>query len=300
MIPNFPNFKHVEIIDKSDVEKFTHSFKPYSDFNFISLFAWDTSNQRKISILNGNLVVLFTDYATCESLISFLGKNKVEETILQLLNYTENKNLKRELLFISEESVTSIINPLISIVADYNNFDYIFSVFELATLQGSQLKSKRRYAKKFVEKNLEITFNVENLNSPNVKKIILSLLAQWEKNKQLDGKEYDLDHEKEAIMRLINEKIEDSLIFSYIATSNGVVGFSIDELLPDNFVMSHFFKTDITFEGSSEYLNMQLAKYLLGKGALYWNWEQDLGYENLKASKLSYTPISYLKKYKIT
>ena len=52
MIPNFPNFKHVEIKDKPDVEKFTHSFKPYSDFNFISLFAWDTNNQRKIAIPN--------------------------------------------------------------------------------------------------------------------------------------------------------------------------------------------------------------------------------------------------------
>lgn len=76
MIPQFPEFKIVEVGDREAVESHTHRYPPYSDFNFTSLWAWDTSNERMISELNGNLVVRFTDYATNEPFLSFLGTNK--------------------------------------------------------------------------------------------------------------------------------------------------------------------------------------------------------------------------------
>src|SRR3989338_2938897 len=56
MIPQFPQFKRVEITDREAVEAHTHKYEPYSDFNFTSLWAWDTNGERMISELNGNLV----------------------------------------------------------------------------------------------------------------------------------------------------------------------------------------------------------------------------------------------------
>ena len=55
MIPQFPKFKHVEVTDREAVETHTHRFDPYSDFNFTSLWAWDTSNERMISELSDSL-----------------------------------------------------------------------------------------------------------------------------------------------------------------------------------------------------------------------------------------------------
>ena len=62
MITQFPDFKPLELFDKKYIETFTVQFPPYSDFNFTSIWAWNTNDKFQISNLNGNLVVLFYDY----------------------------------------------------------------------------------------------------------------------------------------------------------------------------------------------------------------------------------------------
>lgn len=64
MISEFPQFKKLELADKKDIEKFTSKFPPYSDFNFVSMWSWDIRGEMRVSQLNGNLVVRFTDYLT--------------------------------------------------------------------------------------------------------------------------------------------------------------------------------------------------------------------------------------------
>ncbi len=34
MLPQFPQFKPLELTDKEDIENFTKNFPPYSDFSF--------------------------------------------------------------------------------------------------------------------------------------------------------------------------------------------------------------------------------------------------------------------------
>ena len=80
MIPEFPQFKKLELSDKKDVEKFTSLFAPYSDFNFASLWSWNIKDEMRLSVLNGNLVVHFTNYLTEELFYSFLGDKKINET----------------------------------------------------------------------------------------------------------------------------------------------------------------------------------------------------------------------------
>jgi len=48
MIPEFPQFKNLELTDKIDVEKFTSKFPPYSDFNFVSMWSWDIKGEMRM------------------------------------------------------------------------------------------------------------------------------------------------------------------------------------------------------------------------------------------------------------
>lgn len=75
MIPEFPKFKHIELIDKEEIEQITHKYPPYSDFNFVSMWSWDIKGEIRISKLNNNLVVRFTDYLSGNPFFSFLGDN---------------------------------------------------------------------------------------------------------------------------------------------------------------------------------------------------------------------------------
>ena len=108
MIPEFPQFKKLELSDKKDIEKFTSKFPPYSDFNFVSMWSWDIKGEMRLSVLNNNLVVRFTDYLTGNPFYSFLGDNKVNETAEQLLELSKNEGLKAELKLIPEDSVRSV------------------------------------------------------------------------------------------------------------------------------------------------------------------------------------------------
>src|SRR3989338_6915620 len=80
MIPEFPQFKKLELSDKADVEKFTLPYSPYSDFNFTGTWSWDVRDKMQISQLNTNYVIRFINYISGEAFYTFLGKNNTTDT----------------------------------------------------------------------------------------------------------------------------------------------------------------------------------------------------------------------------
>lgn len=299
MIPIFPHFKVIDIEDKNDIEIYTLANKPYSDFNFISLWSWDVNIKREVSSLNGNLVVIFTDYVTDEKFLSFLGTGKPVSTCIELINYASTHNITPILYFISEELTSKISSKFLQIEEDRKNFDYIFSTSELAKLEGSRFKSKRMLANGFFKKYPETIFNVQAPKSEHIS-TVLEVLQKWEDRKKDDNKEYDSAHEKIAIRKIFEMQKFDRLLLSTITINNEICAFSIDEILPQGYAMSHFFKADYSFKGISEYMNMHMAIHLKKGGVQFWNWEQDLDIVGLKTMKMSYHPTYFLKKFTVS
>ncbi|MEZ4195536.1 MAG: hypothetical protein R3B53_04075 [Candidatus Paceibacterota bacterium] len=143
-IPLFPNFKPLELSDRPAIVAYTNRYKPYSDFNFTNLWAWDTLSSRKISILNNNLVILFTDYRTTEPFLSFLGTNEVNETALTLIDYANKSGYTNTLHFIIEDIATLLRDHRLKVVEEISNFDYIFSTHQLAESSEPKLKTKKK------------------------------------------------------------------------------------------------------------------------------------------------------------
>lgn len=300
MHPKFPDFKILTIEDKELVESFTDKIPPYSDFNFTNLWAWNIDGGRKISILNNNLVILFTDYRTTEPTFSFLGENMIDETAETLLAYTKDYGVEPQLNFVPEALAINLESQKLNIREDITNHDYIFSVAEIANPQNNDLKTKCRLANCFLEKNPDAYFTIQKLQNDTLREQIFSVLHCWGENKKAKDKEYEIENEELAIKRLLETAGEHRLMLSGVYLDKQMIGFSIDELLPNNYALSHFIKADINYKGIYEFLNQQVAGYLEQQGVKYWNWEQDLNIEGLKQLKLSYRPSHYLKKYIIT
>src|SRR5690348_5704367 len=112
MFPVFPSFKKLELSDKSEFESFVKKFEPYSDFNFVSLWSYNTEDDFELSILNGNLVLKMNNYITLKPFYTFLGDQQIEETISTLLNFSESKNLIPEIRLIPEVNVLSELDSL--------------------------------------------------------------------------------------------------------------------------------------------------------------------------------------------
>jgi hypothetical protein len=299
MIPTFPEFKVVDVSDRAAVEAHTHRFPPYSDFNFTSLWAWDTSGERMISELNGNLVVRFTDYSTHEPFLSFLGENEPEHTARTLIDYCKTEGLPTTLKLVPEISVKDIRPSVLKVEEDRDNFDYIYSITELSALRGVKFSSKRNLANRFRREHSGMRIETVSLNDPRIEKNVLTIIDRWEKNKLEHGKEYEVEHERTAIKRLLGTADAHELLVTAVFLRDSMNGFSILERLPKGYCIEHFWKTDVAQRGAFDILMQEQAMHLETLGDSFLNFEQDLGFSNMRTSKMAFRPAIFLQKYKI-
>jgi uncharacterized protein len=300
MIPRFPEFKHIEISDKNEVESLTSKYPVYSDYNFVSLFSWDTEEEVELSLLNNNLVVKFTDYIDGHPFYSFIGAQEVDLTIETLLNHAATSNIDSRLKLIPEIVVKSLEHPDRYIIEeDRDNFDYIFSIEFLSNLEGN--KSARR-------RNLINNYHKRYGHTTEVKKIdvlnkstqaeIMRLFEDWEKQKKVPAE--DSISEQKALRKLLAHAHHLNLSATGIYVDKKLVAFSINEPLSQDFSIGHFEKADLQYLGIFQYLNFHTVQHLLDEGAKYVNGEQDLGIQGLRSAKESMRPVDFLKKYTIS
>lgn len=301
MNPVFPNFKSITQDDKVLIESITSKYPPYSDFNFISLYSWNTDGNTLFSILNNNLVIKMKDYTSEDTLFTFLGNNVINDTVDTLLPYakrcgTDTLTLIPEINFINNSGVFKKY----SVEEDRDQFDYIYSLDAMIKMDGRVFRRHRNMIRNF-EFNYASQVRTESLNldDSNKQKEILFLYECWKDLKIKNSKTVD-ETELLAIKNLLNLQIKNNLVCYGLYIENNLIAFSIVEILPNNYCNIHFEKTNSDYKGIGDYLTLQIAKDMLKQGITYQNVEQDLGIEGLRRSKLSYNPETFLKKYKVT
>lgn len=297
MIPAFSNFKKIEVTDREAVETHTHKYEPYSDFNFTSLWAWDTSGERMISELNNNLVVRFTDYSTHEPFLSFLGNNETEHTARTLIDYCKTEGLPTTLKLVPEVSVKEMRPSVMRVEEDRDNFDYIYSVPKLAAMRGSEYMTKRGKANKFRREHAEAHVEVIDFASEIAQKDIAKVIRIWEKKKIENKKKYELEHERAAIVRLSQTADSHNLTVTGVFQEDSMLAFSIEETLPNEHSICHFWKADSSHTGIFDFLMQEKTKHLETQNVQYINYEQDLGIPTLRVAKAGFRPTTFLKKY---
>jgi hypothetical protein len=297
MIPIFPKFKNLSRNDRDEIIAHTRDFLPYSDFNFNSLWSWDTTGEMKFSDLNGNLVVLLPDYLSGKPVISYLGVKKPQKTVEALLDYASKKDLGH-LTLVPEVAVSRLPERLFNVSEERDNFDYIYSTKQLAKLQGKSFKVKRHLSNRFAKEHPEAKFITAPLSQPDSYREVLQVLAEWTEKKAKD----DTVMENKAIRRILKlaKLDENELILSGVYIQTELLAFSIDEVLTNGYAISHFYKVKSEHKGISEYLNCKTAAHLFKQGVEFWSWEQDLGIEGLRKSKMSYRPVQFLKKFSVS
>lgn len=301
MIPDFPAFKKLKIEDKSLIENYIKKFPPYSDFNFVSLWSYNTEDDILISNLNGNLIVRMRDYLTGEPFYTLLGEKKIAETVLKLLDKAKKEKISVELKLISEHSVKTgklTDNFRFKVEEDFDNHDYIVSLPKLKDLQGTTFYQKKRLVNKFKQSYPQHKVIRLDLNDRDTQLNMTNTFLIWEQERKKSKK--DTEHEFKAIKRLLKQAENFNLLSLGIFQQNKLIGFSITEQVQINYAMGHFMKAAISYKGIVEALYNYTARHLLAKGSYYLNLEQDMGIEGLRIAKSLWRPVHYLKKYKIS
>lgn len=299
MIPDFPNLKPIELADKQAVDQYINTFGGYSDFTFSNIWCWDLENKCKISLLNNNLVILFTDYYEKKDFLSFIGNTKVAETALILLDFAKKANISSELSFVPEAAaLEALLEPGLLVTDQRDNFDYTYSTSELGLYAGRAHKNKRGLVNKFTREFPNHRFANEDISDPLIQ-IELRKIFQLKDNSDT-FKNYYLTLEAKSFERMLSISKNLDLILTCIYIDDRMVGFSLDEIFQNGTALSHFCKVNYKYMGIYEFQNKHIATNLHNQGIHTWNWVEDLGIKNLRKSKMSYRPKKLLKTYNIS
>jgi len=296
MIPTFPNFKLLEWKDYQEVEPFIFRFPPYSDFNFTSLWSWNTHERIKLSQLNNNLVVLFTDYLTNNDFLSFIGDCDIVGTAEVLLKWSEGNIRSTCLKLLPEHVIDRLNSKELIAIPDEDAHDYILSVPFLASL-NEQRKSKianniRRFLKDYPNNYVAESW-LEEID----KQLYFDLFYEWAGN--CNTVDTEKSNEFRAFKRHLQIADGRIKVFS-LFVDDTLVAFDTIEFIKREYATVHFGKTNNKYKGVFEYFQWREGQYLLDNGIRYLNIEQDLGIPGLRFSKRKFKPCFFLKKFKIS
>jgi len=299
MEPLFPHFESLRPEHRPLIEKITGRFPPYSDFNFTSLWSWDTRKQTRFSILNGNLVVRFSDYVTQEPFFSFLGDQMVNETAQALLDLAQQEGIHPQLKLLPKKTAERLDPERFHVVNDADNHDYILSVDLLRSYAGARFEKHRNKVNRFTRLHQTET-NMLDLSDRLTQGPCEKLFLAWKDWKQLSPSE--TENELKAIrhfFRLVS--MDHTFVAIGIFLRGELLGFSINELLENGYGMQHFEKAmPAQFTGIYQYLNQETARVLWENGCQFLNCQQDLGLAGLRANKMGMSPVAFFEKFRVT
>ncbi len=301
MIPQFPQFKKLEYGDRDDVLSFLRDHPPYSDYNFTSLWIWDIQATINWSVLEGNLVIVFTDYITKLPFVSFLGSENLEDTISTLLEYSKKNGYGDWLRLVPESAIIGDMEELSQkfvLHEDVDQHDYIVALSDLVSLEGSRLKEHRKLVRRFKEENEKHEIIFLNPNNSNDRKVLTECFFAWTKVRDKDP--FDVQNETASLYRYFQFAENHPTEVIGIVIDGTLRAFSVYEPVHNKFVMSHYFKADTTYKGIYQYLDHVTAKHLHERGYEYFNLEQDLGILTLRKAKQGSGTSFFLKKYAIS
>ncbi len=173
--------------------------------------------------------------------------------------------------------------------------DYLYLASDLATLSGKRFQKKRNRVNKF--KSIYPDYQYEMISSQDVPELI-AFFERYSEGYQKDSLLFV--YEEEMVAQVLRQYRELPFEGGVLRIDGRIVAFSIGEVVGDVLIV-HIEKGDKEIAGVYEAINQLYAASMVERHpeVRYVNREDDAGDPGLRAAKLSYNPISILKKYSI-
>ncbi len=174
------------------------------------------------------------------------------------------------------------------VVADRNNFDYLYSAADIADLRGKKLHKKRNHVNGFLK---EYAHAERPLDDQTVHDA-LSVLETWREGREDEG---DYAESKEAVTRFDQLGLSGMVVY----VDGAPVAFAVGEpLVTDYMYVVHVEKAVPGYRGAYQFVNKAFAEELVKRYEVI-NREQDLGEPGIRQAKMTYRPCGFVEKYRI-
>lgn len=300
-LPDFPNFTPLTLEMGEEYNNYYAQFPPYTDFSFGNLVIWlNQYGDLRLSVLNENLVFQFTNlFMQNTPMLSFLGINKVDDTVRELLAYQVSAENPPELSLIPEIVRRCITNHSgIKIIEEQDNANYVLDTFKLSKLEGTNYGKIRRQVKKF-QAEYANRFEVKAIDIANLDNasLIVNNIHTWDRLYSHN----DQEKQESAVINTTLKHAKDLPFKNLSVFIDGrIEAITIYQELPQvGFVTSNHTKANNNYPNLFNFTVHSLAKLLNEQNIPYINFEQDLGIAGLREHKSGLRPVEFLRHYRI-
>jgi hypothetical protein len=264
-----------------------------SDYSFVNLWAWAEEYGLVWSLEDDCVWIRQTRPETL--LWAPVG---AWEEIDWLARFERDRSLQTAIIRVPEklaEHWGSVFADLASIQEDRGHWDYIYSQEELRELRGNRYHKKKNLLNQF-KKKYEYFYRDFTPELIEQAKTMQECWCTWRDCESSDV----LSAENNAISRVFYSWDRLNGIMGGAITINGeMVAYTVAEALTDEAAVIHFEKGDTQYKGVYQAINQMFLENTAADFT-FVNREQDLNDEGLRKSKLSYNPVEFVKKYRVT
>lgn len=293
----FPDFtplslEHMDIITASNSQ---YSFQN-SDLNMVSL--WGYMHQScSLSRLGSSIVYRLLDYHHGRPYLS-IDTNELTLSDADLLSrYIKLHKLEPYLRSIREESVLTnfeSISQKYQISNDVDFYDYIYDVSKVAKLIDADFRRKREEVNAFKKRYPDFRFTCDGFAEHTMEQY-LDFYYLWEKQNKIKASSM----EAEAFQRILSFRELFGLGFPTLTFKGEIVAFGVCEIDDKKHAMMHYSKSSRDYKGSNSIFLNYLCQDLFQRGICYMNYQEDIGIPGLRQQKMSWRPVTMVKKVQI-
>ncbi|MBN1696325.1 MAG: DUF2156 domain-containing protein [Spirochaetales bacterium] len=253
-----------------------------SEFTFANIYLFRKKNSFQIAELEQGKYII-------------TGKRNNESFFLLPFGIPEKSMLEEmfdrySLLKLVSEPQTRMLREYgYHVKEDRDNFDYIYLREHLAELEGRKYHKKRNLINAFLN---NYNYTGKRIKADNVGDA-LRVLDLWRESREEDG---DYAGAKEALYHIEDLKLCGSIVY----VDGNPAAYTLGEELQGGTCFAiHFEKAIGEYKGLYQFINKCFASFLPEKYKTI-NREQDMGDEGLRQAKMSYRPVGFIKKYRVT
>lgn len=297
MIPEFPQFRPIELEDREVMGEIIWKYQPQtSEWTFTNLFIWRSHYGFQWSLYRDWLLVLNTADRQGPFFLLPIGPPPRLEIVRKSLQWLgDEKGEKNPRIERADSRLVDEVKEAPDLVVEptRDQFDYIYRSKDLIHLAGRKYHGKRNHINKFLETYAFAYSPLEERHLPEC----LELGGFWCEIRRCE-EDMNLMGEWEAVRQALTH-------FSELKTQGGVIllgdkveAFSLGDMLNRETAVIHIEKANPEIPGLYPVINQQFSEKTWSH--LFWiNREQDLGEPGLRRAKESYFPDHLLDKFRI-
>lgn len=269
------------------------------DYNFTTLYAWQTTFDTNIAAVCNCLVARYTIPDLGERYLFPLGSPQdVLSAVMLLKEHCLSAGRQLTLVCVTaqnEDFLNRHFPGIFTFKEDRNGMEYLYETESMVTMSGRHLSGKRNHMKHFLAKQHEWT--TEPISQDNIRECI-EMESGWRFKEAHEDSGF-LDDDSSAFIRCMESYDALNMEGMLIRCQGTIAALAAGIIIPgsDTFDL-HFEKARRDVTGAYPMIASEFAKYIHEKHPeiRYINREDDMGLEGLRRSKLSYHPQMFITK----